>query len=343
MVAISEFRSLKKLEGEEKKNYLNNFSVAVSRVHNLQEIAMPILSVQQLIHILDEADHVEIDLSTGLPNTMRILQIDQMSKDVKKELEELKSRISSDVKNGEGKSLEQMVVEKIKSKIYSFDTVSAEEMISENMPFYNILDTEFTLRDKMYMLKAIESNPFSLSPQITMVYDLSDAGYYVSHFTVTGFDPKENKFTGYQFVLDLNRKGKKRLIDTESSRLKQGYEEILKKQFSIGDLDLMYKEFSDIKHTWLRSVTKSTLGPYWDKHIEEATGLLGNILKEPLNAYVLNVSYATIETETGHGEDFKRTDTSKVKKIKLSYKISHPDTEYKLIEFYKGDENIIVI
>ncbi len=343
MVAISEFRSLKKLEGEEKRNYLNNFSFAVSKVYNLAEVAIPILSVQRLARILGEADYVEMDLLTGLPNTMMILQIDRMSKDVKKELEELKSRICSDVKSGEGKILEQMVVEKIKSKIYSFDKVAAEEMISENMPFYNILDTEFTLRNKLYMLKAIESDPFSLSPQITMSYDLSGAGYYVSHFTVTGFDPKENKFTGYKFVLDLNRKGRKRLIDTENSEFKQRYKEILKKQFSIGDLDLMYKEFSDIKHTWLRSVTKSTLGPYWDKHVEEATDLLGNILKEPSNAYVLNASYETVETETGHGEDFKRTDTSKLKKTKGSYKISHPDIALKLKEFYKNDENIKVV
>jgi len=343
MVAIGESRSLKKLEGEDKKNYLNNLTGAVLKVYNTPEMAIPVDSVCRLTRILGEADNVEMDLSTGLPNTMRILQIDRMSKDVKKELEELKSRISSDVKNGEGKFLEQMVVEKIKSKIYSFDTMAAEEMISESAPFYNILDTEFILRDKLYMLKAIESNPFSLSPQITMNYDRSDAGYYISRFTVTGFDPKENKFTGYKFVLDLNRKGRKRLIETENSELKQGYKEILKKQFSIGDLDLMYKEFSDIKHTWLRSVTKSTLGPYWDKHIEEATDLLGNILKEPSNAYVLNVSYETVETETDHGEDFKRTDTSKVKKTKGSYKIAHPDILLKLKEFYKNDETVKVV
>ncbi|MDP2906423.1 MAG: hypothetical protein Q8O03_00635 [Nanoarchaeota archaeon] len=343
MVAINEFRSLKKLEGEEKKSYLNNLTGAVLKAYNTPEMAIPIDSVCHLTHILGEADNVEIDLSTGLPNTMRILQIDRMSKDVKKELEELKSRISSDVKSVEGKSLEQMVVEKIKSKIYSFDTMAAEEIISESVPFYRILDTEFTLGDKMYMLKAIESNPFSLSPQITMNYDLSGEGWYVSRFTITGFDPKENKFTGYKFVLDLNRKGKKRLIDPENSRLKQGYEEILKKQFSIGDLDLMYKEFSDIKHTWLRSVIKSTLGPYWNRHTEEDTTLLGNILKEPSNAYVLNVSYETIETETDHGEDFKRTDTSKLKKTKGSYKISHPDIALKLKEFYKNDETVKVV
>lgn len=341
MVAIAEFRSLKKLEGEDKKNYLDNLQNAVSRLYHMSEMAMPQISVQKLVNILGEAGSVEVDVSNGLPNTMMILQVDRMSKDVKKELHELRSRISTGV-NEEGKSLEQLIVEKIRSKIYSFDTMAAEEIISESAPFYSILDTEFTLRDKLYMLKAIEANPFDLRPQIKTEYTSTPDGYYISKLDITGFDPKENKFVGYRLVLDLNRKGKKRLLDLDKGALKQGYEEILKKQFSIGDLDLMYKEFSDIKHTWLRKITKSTLGPYCDKNTG-MTSLSENIFKDYPSAYVLNVSYDAIETETGHGEDFKRTDTSKVKKTKLSYKISHPDIAYKLKEFYKGDENIILI
>jgi len=342
MVAIAEFKSLKKLEGEDKKIYLSNLTSAVSIIYNTMEFkAVPLNAVSRLTHILGEADCVEIDLSNGLPNTMRILQIDRMSKDVKKELDELKSRMSSDVKNEEGKSLEQLIVEKIKSKIYSFDTMVAEEITSEKLPFYNILDTEFTLRDKLYMLRAIDSNPFTISPQVWFNCDYSASNYYVSRFTVTGFDPKENKFTGYKFVLDLNRKGKKRLIDEEKHVFKQGYEEILKKQFSTGDLNSMYKEFSGIKHTWLRSVTKSTLGPYCSRHTDMMN--LDKIFKDHPNAYVLNISYETRETENGHGEDFKRTDTSKLKTIQGSYKISHPDIALKIKDLYKNNNTVKVV
>ncbi|MBM3199797.1 hypothetical protein FJZ53_02580 [Candidatus Woesearchaeota archaeon] len=343
MAEKNEFQSLKKLYGAEKDDYLAHLSDAVMKTCHTPDIALPITAVNQLTKILGQADCVEIDVYTGLPTTMRILQIDMMAKDVKKELQDLKSRLSSGSKADEEKTLEQLIVDKVKSKIYSFDTLASEEIASENVPFCDILSSEFTLRDKLYLLRAIESNPFMLSPQISMNYDMSAAGYYTGKFSVAGFDSKANKFAGYKFYVDFTRKGRKRLIDEENSKLKQVYEEILKRQFATGNIDSLYKEFSDIKQVWLRKVTRSSLASYHDKNNVEFSGLPKSMFKDNPNTYVMDVSFESIETMNGHGEDFKWTDKSKTQKLNLSLKVPHADITKLVKKFYENDKSVALL
>ncbi len=347
MVAIVEFKSLKKLEGAEKGNYLSNLNIAASIASsNIEEATIPLPLISQLTSILREADCAEIDLTNGLPSAMSVLRIDQIGKNVNKEMQDLKSRVSTDVKD-ESKSLEQLIVERIKSKIYSFDTLAAEEMSSEDAQFYEILNPEFTMRDRLLLLKAILSNPFSLKTQVKIDYFMAGAGYYRHNCIITGLDPKENRFTGYKLIMNTYDKGHKRIINfnKDNTAALFRHEEELKKHFSTGDLSQMYREFSDIKHMWLERVVKSDFGPYSDKNTGEVVGLAlpEDVFQGNPDAYVLNVSCESINTIAEINRDFKRTDTKQVKRNKTEYKITHPSISQKIKDFYKNDENVKVV
>lgn len=335
-------KALKKLVGEEKINYLKNLNSAVGKYSSQ---TFPYFhTIPHLVHILTEPDYVEVDTSNGFPSTTSMLGIANMSKDIKKEFQDLKSRMSSGNKEDEEKSLEQMIVERIKSKIYSFDTLAAEEFKTEGTPYCDLINTELTLRNKLYLLKTIENRPLSLDTSLVSNLGSSGNQAYSGVLQFTGFDPRENKFVDYK--IDIMFYYRKKIIDSESREdIKPKYKEILKKQFSIGNIDSMYKALADIKHLWVAKITRSTLGPFCDKNTGEIPGikLPENLFKNHPDAYVLNVSTETIDTSMELPESFKRTNTAQAKKINMVYRVVPQDISDKMVDFYKGDGSIKVV
>lgn len=339
-------KNLKRLEGEEKKVYLDNLNAAVLMAEiSLLECKPLYRNLGDLIAILHESKDLEISLSDGLPNTINILGINTVKKDIGKELEELKSKIVSGLKKEhEGLDIEQMLAERIKSKIYSFDTVIADEMKAENAHLYEILNTEFTLGGRFYFLKAIEAHPFTLDTVISKQINYYQE-VYAGYFELAGFDSKQNKFGGYRFECKFPHKLKKKLFDDERN-FKAKHERLLKNNFLNG-IDTLYRVIvSDInKRLQISKVSKITVGPYADKHTGELENLPvpENFFEDHPEAFVLNI---TVEDATPiHKERLYEWEIPeyKLEKRSMVYRFcTEGHTRLKLINFYKEDENVKV-
>lgn len=334
---------LKKLAGEEKKTYLKNLFNASSnmpkytdydtyntydRLHN---------KIASLIKIMEEGKDVEVDLSTGLPSIVSMLKIDNIGKNIEKEKQDMKSKLSSQVKNSEGKEAPQMLVERMKSKIYSFDTFAAEEFSSEGTPLHELLNAELALRDRMYLLSSVGTYKFTTDPERVIKSDSSSGIFYI-----TGFDSRENRFVSYLLHTSFLSHKKKMFEENEYSaygKLKSKYEDLLVKHFLAGNADSMFTAFLDTKRFWPKQISKTVVGPYLDYSIKEAEGM-SEYLKSP-GDFILEVSCETVSPSDSfdHYEKHKKTG---ITKKNLAYKITSRDMLAKLTELYKEDETVKV-
>lgn len=356
-------KNLKKLKGEEKKSYLNNLSTAVNILgETIQSYEHMRQNFCSLIQIIGNSAYVEVDCSTGMPSTPSILGVNAVKKNIERELDELRSKISSGVKESDGKSLEQMLVKRVKSKIYSFDTFTAEGMQLENAPFHEILNTELALRDRLYFLSAVrDTSPFSLDVGIAGRLVLAGEGLYGGNFELIGFNPCQNRLTSYNFKINFPPKNRKKLFwdavhtkgiedlkifsvrcEDTHFRFKDKYEELLKKNFLAGDIDSMYSAVSQIKHLWLAEVSRLTFDFYHDKN----TGCLEDLkrfFEDCPEAFVFNVSEEKVVALEDHSKDFKKNRATDIEKSKIIYKICPEEFVQNLREFYKGDKSIKVL
>lgn len=349
-------KNLKKLKGEKKEAYLSNLDKATDVLSESVKVYTHMYyNFRGLIKILDSSAYVDVDSSTGMPGTTSIIGVNTVKKDIEKELDELKSKVSSGIKEKEGKGLEQMIVEKMKSKIYSFDTITAEEMQSKNTPFHEILNTDLALKDRMHFLNAIkESHLFSLDVEILGRFESVNDRLHKGNFELMGFNPGENRLTSYNFKINFLSKDKKRLFTKHEGaafyltcegnhlKFKDRYEELLKRNFSAGEIDSMYSEVSPIKYLWLAEVSKITFDSYQDKN----TGNIGELEKffeECPEAFVFNVTEEKIAALEDHSQDFKKNKATETKKSRIVYKLCPAEFVPKLKEFYQGDENIRIL
>lgn len=337
---IDKDKFLKTLAGEEKVAYLRNLLNASLNVSNYMDPTTydPLHKrLFSLIKILEEGKDVEVDLLTGLPSIVSMLKIDNRGKNIEKEKQDLKSKLSSQVKNSEGKEASQMLVERIKSKIYSFDTFAAEELRSEGTPLHELLNAELALRDRVYLLSSVSQYKFTTDPEKIIKSDESRGLFYI-----TGFDSRENKFVSYLLQTGFLSHRKKMFEENEHSaygKLKSKYEDLLVKHFLAGDADSMFTAFLDTKRFWPLQISKIILGPYIDYSIKEAEGR-GEYLKSP-GDFILEVSCEMVSPSDSfeHYEKHKKTGISKKN---LTYKITSRDMLAKLTELYKGDETVKV-
>lgn len=331
----------KKLEGEEKKAYLNNLRSAVKGIQPIVPAYLPrgylLSNFEGMVSALEELNSFELDPSNGLPSTIDVLKVDSVKKNIDKELQDLKAKLFCQ-QDDKCLSLEQKLVERIKSKIYSFDTFVANEMLSEGTPLHELLNTEFVLRDRLYFLKAVGNNSFT-----------TEAGIYNSpsrntnSIELSGFDPKENKFCGYKISIHFSDKDRKKLFEKhDTTKLKSKYDEILKKNFQSGNLDAMYKEVFGIKYLWLACASRVTLGPYYDKHTGTTLPIPEGIFQNNPEAFILNLSCEVIEPLEDHSQDYRKNKKTEIKKTVFESKFVHKDIASQLKEIYQGNENIKV-
>lgn len=356
-------KNLKKFKGEEKKSYLSNLNTAVNILGEaMQSYKHMCQNFCNLIRVIGDSAYVDVDCSTGMPSTPSILGINAVKKNIEKELDELKTKISSGIKEKEGKSLEQMIVERMKSKIYSFDTFTAEEMQLENTPFHEILNTDLALKDRLCFLNAVrDTSPFSLDVEIAGRLVLVDEGLYEGNFELMGFNPCQNRLTSYNFKINFLPKDRKKLFwivgniggiedlkifsarcEGGKLRFKDKYEELLKKNFLVGDMDSMYSTVSQIKRLWLAEVSKMTFDFYHDRN----TGCIEDLKKffeDCPEAFVFDVSEEKIVALKDHSKDFKKDKATDIEKSKVAYKICPKEFIQNLREFYKGGKSVRVL
>lgn len=337
---------LKKLAGEEKGAYLRNLLNASLNVSDCMDNTSiktqssygPLhKKLFSLIKILEEGKDVEVDLSTGLPSIVSMLKIDNIGKSIEKEKQDLKSKLSSQVKISEGKESSQMLVERIKSKIYSFDTFAAEELRSEGTQFHELLNAELALRDRMYLLSSVSQYQFTTDPE-----KIIQSGDSRGLFYITGFDSRENRFVSYLLQASF-LSHRKKMFENEYSeyhKLKPKYDELFVKHFLAGDADSMFKAFLDTKRFWPEQISKTIVGPYLDYSIKESVDGMGGYLRNP-GDFVLEVSWENVAPSDSfeHYEEHKKTG---ITKENLTYKITSKDLFAKLTELYKGDETVKV-
>lgn len=330
---------LKKLEGEEKKAYLSNLRSAIKLVKPNIPAYLPweylSTNFEGLISALEEMNSFELDPSNGLPSNIDVLKVDNVKKNIDKELQDLKAKLFCQQED-KGLSLEQKLVERIKSKIYSFDTFVADEMLSEGTPLYEILNTEFVLRDRLYFLKAVENNHFTTEIKIH-----NSPSRDTNPTETSGFDPRENRFCGYKIRIHFSDKDRKKLFEKhDTTKLKSKYDEILKKNFQSGNLDTMYKEVAGIKYLWLVCASRVTLGPYYDKHTGTTLPIPEDIFKDKPEAFILNLSCETIEPLEDHSQDYRKNKKTEIKKTVFESKFVHKEIASQLKEIYKDNENV---
>lgn len=329
----------KELEGEEKKAYINNLRSAIRltpTVPSHPSCVYLLSNFEGLISALEEGNRFELDPSNGLPSTIDVLKVDNVKKNINKEIQDLKAKLFCQQED-KGLSLEQKLVERIKSKIYSFDTFVADEMLSEGTPLYELLNTEFVLRDRLYFLRAVEANNFTTEVKI-----YNSPSRNTNSIELSGFDPRENKFCGYSISIRFSDKDRKKLFEKhDTTKLKSKYEEIFKKNFQSGNLDTMHKEVSGIKYLWFVCASKVTLGPYYDKHTGgTAPSSPEDIFKNNPEAFILNLSCETIEHLEDHSQDYRKNKKTEIKKTVFESKLIHKDIASQLREIYKDNENV---
>jgi len=321
--------NLIKLEADKKDSYLNNLDAAAKMAESYLKCGGLFKNFQDLISILYKSSLVEVDCSNGLPSKTSMLGANIIKKDIDKEFEDLKSKISSGVQNKHGDpNLEQMLVERIKSKIYSFDTFTADEIKSEGINFHEILNTEFTLRNRLYLLEAVKASSFNLDG-ININCNKRNG-----NIEVIGFDSRHNVFLGYN--IDFSYSGPKaenKIFGFVKGihGLRPKFEKKIKENF-LEDVTEMYKIFSNIRNIRTDKIVKITLGPYADANTGEVENLPlpENFFKEYPDAYVLDVSMERIA-----GKEVNR----KVYKFCLKNR----DSRKKLKDFYKDDESVEVL
>ncbi len=317
---------------QEKAENLNKYSVLsknitadgylwLGKTYNFPMQKPDILqNIKGLISILHQKPQVEVSLATGMPAASMLMAIDYAGKNIDDELKELTSKISSGFaeKKDSKLTLENMLISRIKSKIYSFDTPAAESLQAEGKPLHEIIAPEITLRDRKYFLDAVKKNNFSIDsdiPTTAAIVDrkslnVDDCGYFlnkiyyllVCDISFTDYDFTQGSFSKsiIRFFVD-EKKAKKIFLSPLGDIhediaeipgvLRPKYQKILGNAFKSRNIDLIYKHASDIRYFHPQEVMKLTLKRFYDANTDNASlGLPENFFRDYPDAVVMDVA-----------------------------------------------------
>ena len=361
-----------KLEGKAKENYLSNLNNCMSylqkQAENLESAYLKsslriiaktttkddylwlgktygfsmqktdiLQNIKSLISILYQRPQIEVSPATGMPATPMIMAIDYAGKNIDNELEELTSKVSSGFakKNDKELNIENLLIERIKSKIYAFDTPAAELLQAEGKPLHEIIAPELALRDRNYFLDAIKRNDFSIENDIpraaaiidrlahdsygiskTNIDEISNNNlkFFVSDLNFTGYDFMQGSFSKSILRVFVNEKKakkiflskdvKKKEIEETNAELRPKYQKILGEAFKRGSIDHLYKDASNIKYFYPWDIMKLTLKRFYDANTDSASlGLPEHFFRNYPDAVVMDIASERITAFYNKKED----------------------------------------